>query len=929
MRFFILLLCLLSISSLAQVTVDPAFPKADQPLTITVDVSGTALEGYTDPIWIWSWIAEGCASNCDAATNVNPATDAQSDALMTRSATDPNIYTITFTPTVFFNKTADQIKSIGFLLKGQDWSNGQTQDFFIDISEGGLDVKITAPKEQPLFLTTGEVLTISATASEIATMTIYINENVIASETSVSSISHDHTAGAEGEYKIKVTADNGTEIAEDSTTFIVYTPSVVEPRPTGVIAGINYFNNDPTRVILDLWAPNKSFVYVVGDFNNWEAAPEYQMKQDGEHFWLEITGLEPGVEYGFQYLVDGSVYIADPYADKILDPDDHYIPESHYPGLQDYPAGALHGTWFFNRVSVLETGQTPYQWQNEPVTFAEDSLIIYELLIRDFFEDGNRTYADLQDTLSYFKNLGINAIQLMPVMEFNGNISWGYNPTFMFAPDKYYGPKENLKALIDAAHGLDIAVILDITLNHQDIPNSFLMMYFDFQNFKPLLENPWFNVDAKHPFNVFFDMDHESPYTQQYLDTVNHYWLNEYKVDGFRYDLSKGFTQKESGEDVGLWSSYDATRIALLKRMRDEIRIYDEDAILILEHFGSNTEEKELSSLGFLLWGHMNHSYSQVAMGYPEDTDLAWGYYENRGWENPHLVTYMESHDEERVGYRVKEFGNRTADYSTRPLPERIERLKGAALFLYTIPGPKMMWQWGEWGYDVSIEFDGRLGIKPTPVALGYLNEEERIDIFNFYQALLNLRKEKVFNFGAPTFANLGNNPLLKQITIRNDPYNNNPSTVDEMNVVIVGNFDVVPKQVNISFPHLGNWYSYFTTFGDLNVNNPISITLQPGEFRLYTDVRLEKPADLITEVTDPQALESLHFYPNPVEDKLSILVTEPSVVTVFDLKGLEIMSSSIDANNTHISLSSVPKGVYLVEVQNRSGKESFKIIKK
>ncbi|MFM8294360.1 MAG: alpha-amylase family glycosyl hydrolase, partial [Microcystaceae cyanobacterium] len=103
--------------------------------------------------------------------------------------------------------------------------------------------------------------------------------------------------------------------------------------------------------------------------------------------------------------------------------------------------------------------------------------------------------------ISYLRKLGVNAIELMPVMEFNGNESWGYNPTFMLAPDKAYGPKNELKRLIDICHKNGMAVILDIALNHQDLPNPLVMMDFDFTAGKPTAGNKWFNPAAKHPFS--------------------------------------------------------------------------------------------------------------------------------------------------------------------------------------------------------------------------------------------------------------------------------------------------------------------------------------------------------------------------------------------------------------------------------------------
>ncbi len=171
--------------------------------------------------------------------------------------------------------------------------------------------------------------------------------------------------------------------------------------------------------------------------------------------------------------------------------------------------------WYFNRAAVIQTAQQAYNWQTQDFEKPEKKdLVIYELLVRDFFAAGERNYQNLIDTLSYLKRLGINAIELMPITEFNGNESWGYNPTFMFAPDKYYGTKNKLKEFIDRCHSEGLAVILDVVMNQQDIPNPYVLMYYDFDAGKPAANNPWFNQEATHPFNVFFDLNHESTYTQ-------------------------------------------------------------------------------------------------------------------------------------------------------------------------------------------------------------------------------------------------------------------------------------------------------------------------------------------------------------------------------------------------------------------------------
>jgi 1,4-alpha-glucan branching enzyme len=388
----------------------------------------------------------------------------------------------------------------------------------------------------------------------------------------------------------------------------------------------------------------------------------------------------------------------------------------------------------------------------------KEKLVVYELLIRDFFANGDRSYDNLIDTISYLKRLGVNAIELMPVMEFNGNEGWGYNPTFMFAPDKYYGSKDRLKAFVDACHQEGIAVILDIAMNHHDVPNPYVMMDFDFTSFKPTAANKWFNVEAKHPFNVFFDMNHESSYTQAYLDTVNYYWLHEFKMDGFRFDLSKGFTQTNNPSNVNAWSAYDASRIALLKRMANSIWEHTPDAYIILEHFAANNEEKELveyrvdEGKGMMVWGNLNHAYNQNTMGFAQDSDISWIYHGTRGWSVPHVVGYMESHDEERNMYKNITFGNSAGSYNVKNISTALNRVKAAEVIFYTIPGPKMLWEFGELGYDQSINRceDGSISedcrLSPKPVKWDYLNDNDRERLFQHTADLLRLRLPMIFS---------------------------------------------------------------------------------------------------------------------------------------------------------------------------------------
>ena len=543
----------------------------------------------------------------------------------------------------------------------------------------------------------------------------------------------------------------------------------------------------------------------------------------------------------------------------------------------------------------------------------------------------------LIDTLGYLKRLGINAIELMPIMEFNGNESWGYNPTFLFAPDKYYGTKDDLKAFVDACHQHGIAVILDIAMNHHDMPNPYVMLDFDFANGKPQADNKWFNVSATHPFNVFFDMNHESAYTKKYLDTVNYYWLNEFKVDGYRFDLSKGFTQTNNPSNVGAWSNYDASRIAILKRMADKIWEHSPNAYVILEHLSVNSEEKELAEYradegkGMMLWGKMTDPYNQLTMGYEENSNISGVYYENRTWDVPHLVSYMESHDEERLMVKNLQYGLETSSYSVKDTLIALSRVRSAATLFYTIPGPKMLWQFGELGYDYSINFcpDGTINdgcrVSPKPVRWDYRDESHRHWLYDHIRDLLRLRREyDVFTAGSVTFE--PGNSLTPQLIIRNEPYNAAPASPEDMNVVIVANFEAEEQNIATGFPHAGVWYDYYAGSESIELaDENENILIAPGAVKLYTDVPVE--STLVTGVQETSVPE-ISLYPNPIDDQVRVSdsVQESFTLSLYTNFGSLVPLQQLDEHTWDAS--QLQPGLYIAELKFRSGTRRVKLIK-
>jgi len=589
--------------------------------------------------------------------------------------------------------------------------------------------------------------------------------------------------------------------------------------PSGAGDGVTFINSEKSA-IFNLYAPSKTSVSVIGDFNNWQ--PTAMTKtSDGTRWWVQIDNLDASKLYSYQYNVDNAIKIADPYTQLVLDPDnDKYISADTYPNLPAYPTGKTTGN-----VSTMQANPVAYSWKNTSFVRPDKSkLVIYELHVRDFIQAHN--YQTLKDTLSYLSNLGVNAIELMPVNEFEGNDSWGYNPSFYFAPDKYYGTKNALKALIDECHSRGIAVIQDIVLNHSFGQSPMVQLYFNTATNKPASNSPWFNVDATHPYNVGYDFNHESAATKFFVKNVIKFWMQEYKVDGFRFDLSKGFTQKNSGNDVAAWGAYDASRVAIWKDYNNYIKSIDPNFYVILEHFAADQEETELANQGMMLWNNLNFNASQATLSYNDSGgswDLSRLFYDTHTFTIPYnLVGYFESHDEERLQYKNEQYGNSSGSYNIKDLATGLKRQEMAAAFLLSAPGPKMLWQFGELGYDISINQNGRTGDKP--ILWDYTGNVNRKHLYSTYSQLIKMKiKNAVFTTTNFKYSLSG---AVKTIQLNGS---------DGTNVEVVGNFDVVAQTGNISFPTTGTWYDNIT--GTSIAVNGLSYSMQlaPGEYHLYS----------------------------------------------------------------------------------------------
>ena len=699
-------------------------------------------------------------------------------------------------------------------------------------------------------------------------------------------------------------------------------PLVTKKLPEGVKHGINYnADGSVTFVFYDKDTAGKShkYCYIVGDWNEWTRKTEGAMYYDGSQgcWWITLDGFDADKEYRFQYRLGNNsgtdTYVSDPYTEIVYDQwNDQYID-----GVPAFPAGAK------QLVSAFQINKPEYAWKHKDFKVEDkNDLVIYEMLFRDFTTSQDIEGAMAQ--LDYIENLGVNAIELMPVQEFDGNLSWGYNPNHWFALDKYYGTREEYKDFIDECHARGIAVIIDVVYNHATGSHPWAKMWWDGANNCTAENNPWFNVVAKHEFNVYHDMNHENAMVKEHVKRSLEHLLTEYDVDGFRFDLTKGFTQNNTLGDVGAWGRYDQSRVDILKGYADHIWSVNENAVVIFEHLADYSEEKVLAEHGIKLWRNMNGTYRSAVSG--GSGDFSGSYEKNLygGW-----VSYMESHDEERLcygagadassvtwgicgtltdwssditmaadgaffsakgvtfkaddmfkirkvgewndafnygastkGYKLPlnteykltlgsasqdmavpaagtydvyfslaaekvwlmETGKRPADPSVTPgggaaedpLTVAMRRAGASAAFFLTVPGPKMIWQFGEIGYDYSIDYNDRTGEKPV-VTDQYMAVPARKALYDTYATLLKFRRENPRFFDSDASFTWTPTGTLKKITC----------TVDGKSFHVVGNF--AKNQTSYTVPS-GTWTDYING-GTVSGN----ITLKEGEFRLLT----------------------------------------------------------------------------------------------
>ena len=789
-------------TDLPLISTDPAFvtEAMTEDITVILNTAGTAADGFSGELYAHTGVlTDKSTSNGDWKYVLSDWGKNIPECKLESKGDNIWHYTIKGGVHAWYKvPDTEKVTHIAFVFRSADSTlevkdNGA--DIFVELATEGLSVKIISPAHGAI-LQVGQEYTVQVQQQAATNVKLYKNDTAVA-ETGGSTLTYTYAPTEPEDVVFKAVATDGKESVEESVKVAVLGETENAARPADADYGVTVNGNEATFV---LFAPGKKSVVLLGDFNDYAPSNQYMMKKDGNYFWTTVSGLEEGVEYGYQYLVDGTIKIGDPYATKILDPwNDKWIDASVYPNLKAYPA-----EYTSDIVSVFELNPAEFNWTATSYERpAENSLAIYELLVRDFTEAGSINAVTAK--LDYLETLGVNAIELMPIQEFDGNDSWGYNPCFFFAADKAYGTEEAYKTFIDECHKRGIAVIIDVVFNHATGQHPYAKMWWDSGANKTASDNPFFNVDAPHNWSVFHDFNHTYQYTVEYIDDVLEYWMEEYNVDGFRFDLTKGFVQNPSNYDAG---GYSAQRIGILKHYAQTIRAVDEDAYIIFEHFCDQSEETELyNSVGALCWNNnQRNGYKQSVLGYTGSSfaDFKKG-----------RINNIETHDEERIAYDAVSYAQSWA----KPWNVLTKRLQAVYAFHFLTPYPKMMWQFGELGYDVSIEENGRTGRKP--VRWNYYDDANRKALYDAMSKYVSWRTDHQEYYGQ-------DNLNVHTWNVGDGDMGGKTLVMDK--VIVVANFNNAQSSTTINNPNPGEWTNLMT--GEkVQVNGSHTFTLAASDY--------------------------------------------------------------------------------------------------
>lgn len=617
-----------------------------------------------------------------------------------------------------------QVTGLNFVFRSGD-TRTQTDDLYIAVYDGGLQINLAASTTDNVLSPGSASVTFTASTTQQARITLAVNGATVSTVNNSNSLVYTHQFTTVGDYEVTATAQSNDATVSSTLNYVYIAESQKVDYP-GSKPKMGPVKNADGSVTFCIAAPEKDNVLLVGAWNDYKLTASQLMnyqdvtltdQQSGNqyiarYFWITMTGLSNTEQYGYYFSVDG-VNVGDPYARLVLDPfNDKYIDTDVFPNLPEYPFDKVEQV----PLAIYQGDINDYNWVVKDFEgVAPNNLIIYELLLRDFTgtegkANGNGTVRQAIEKLPYLIELGVNAVELLPIMDFEGNLSWGYNPNFYFAPDKAYGTPDDYKEFIDLCHQNGIAVILDMVFNQSSGLHPWYQMYGGTVN------SPFYNSGfggengAPHAYSVLNDWNQGYPLVQQQWEDVIEYWMTEYKFDGFRFDLVKGLGNNDSYANASdaATNQYNASRIARMKSLKKIVDAINPKAYFINENLAYAQEENAMAADGELNWANVNYAGCQFAMGYTDGADLNRMYApldDKRLWGS--TVSYLESHDEQRLAYKQERWGA-TGVKGNHAVSMR--RLGAAAAQMIMAPGAHMIWQFSEMGNAENTKDNGGSG---------------------------------------------------------------------------------------------------------------------------------------------------------------------------------------------------------------------------
>ena len=461
-------------------------------------------------------------------------------------------------------------------------------------------------------------------------------------------------------------------------------------------------------VAFRVWAPHADAVHVTGAFNDWSDTLTPMAREENGYWYADVADAADGDEYRFLITGEEAAFSRiDPYAKAVTSSVGNAIVTSAAPAQEDFARPA---------------------W---------NEMVIYEMHVGTFGrldDDENGTFAQAIDQLDHLQRLGVNAVQIMPAMEFAGDISWGYNPAHIFAVESAYGGPQGLRAFVEAAHGRGMAVLLDVVYNHFG-PSDLDLWRFD----------GWSEND-KGGIYFFNDWRSTTPWgdtrpdygrqeVRRFIRDNALFWLEEYGIDGLRWDMTL-YIRNVRGEegDPGDWI---AEGWSLMQEINGEIRARLPGRITIAEDLRNRAEITGAVDQGGAGFGaqwdaQFVHPVRETLIA-PEDENrsmatIAHALSHHYNGDPFQRVVYTESHDEVANGKARVVHEIAPGDPSHWAAQKR--STLGAALML-TAPGIPMLFQGqeflqGEWFQDT--------------VPLDWEQSEEFRGILRLYRDLVRLR---------------------------------------------------------------------------------------------------------------------------------------------------------------------------------------------